>query len=430
MRIQCVVAVLAACLLASGCQSRTHIEPVLQKTTAARFGEELAPIRLDRVSFSLTRGQVIGSYRDASGCGAAKKIYWSSGQLKVQDEDLNDVFFTALKRANYNVVGDPQQLFGDYAADVPDPEYLVGGIVSAVNMDICDEYNSWYDRYLNRQNGIAAMDVTWQVFSTLERKVVYEAKTRGSGGLEAGVPDGEIAILESAFAAAAENLAADQGFHDLLAGDGKSIAAQAPAGGPAIAIPSASPFTGGIAGNIRRIERSVVTVVTGGGHGSGFFVAPKLVLTNHHVAGGSKRVKLQFVDGKEVYATVLRSHPDRDVALLEVEAGSYEALPIRGMRVSITEEVYAVGSPLDESLVGTVTRGIVSQIKPDERALEYIQADVSIQHGSSGGPLLDRDGNVVGISNAALMDQANSSMGINFFIPIGDALKKLNIVLK
>ena len=189
------------------------------------------------------------------------------------------------------------------------------------------------------------------------------------------------------------------------------------------------PFAGGIASNVARIERSVVTVVTGGGTAQVSSSRPRWCSPITMSPAVRKRVKLQFVDGREVYATVLRSHPDRDVALLEVETGSYEALPIRGARAGITEEVYAVGSPLDESLVGTVTRGIVSQIKPDERNLEFIQADVNIQHGSGWAAAGSRR-QCSGISDAmALTDQADHSMGINFFIPIGDALKKLNIVL-
>lgn len=431
MRVACVVAVLAGGLLLSGCQT-THVAPVLQKQSAAKFGEELAPIKFDRVGSNLSRGLQIGSYRNTSGCGVADPIYWMTGKAKIHDEEFTDSFFQELKRANYNVIGDPKEMFGDYTSEKLDPEYLIGGRIDAITMDICEEYDGWSGRYTGRESGSAAIDVTWQVFSTLERKVVYETKTRGSSNIKAAVPDGEYAVLESAFAAAASNLAGEQAFHDLLAGgqSQKSTVAEALVSAPELAIPRVAPYSGGIASNVARIERSVVTVVVAGGHGSGFFIAPKLVLTNHHVAGGSKRVKLQFVDGKEIYATVLRTQPGRDVALLEVEEGSYDALPVSDARVGITEEVYAVGSPLEQEFVGTVTRGIVSQVKPDDRGLEFIQADANIQHGNSGGPLLDKDGNVVGISVAGIMDQADSSVGINFFIPINDALKKLNIVMR
>lgn len=419
----------------SGCGLRPfhYPNPPTPKASAARPGDNLAPIALDRIVVDIPRGTVIGEFANDGGLvgDCLVRVWeaaWPGGTTLADDRDLRTLFAQTMNAQNYNATGDSSELFSDVSADRKDPTYLIGGRIDAINLGLCDETRGG-TIFTGTQRGHGTVDVTWQVFSALERKVVYETKTTGYGELRSGMPDGIEAITMIAVESAMKNLAADPGFHQLLTNEAGSATAPAPLSASELRIRAVEPFAGGIASNVARIERSVVTVVTGGGHGSGFFIAPTLVLTNHHVAGGSKRVKLQFVDGREVYATVLRSHPDRDVALLEVETGSYEALPIRGARAGITEEVYAVGSPLDESLVGTVTRGIVSQIKPDERNLEFIQADVNIQHGSSGGPLLDRDGNVLGISDMALTDQADHSMGINFFIPIGDALKKLNIVL-
>lgn len=179
-----------------------------------------------------------------------------------------------------------------------------------------------------------------------------------------------------------------------------------------------------------RVEATVVTVITGSGHGSGFFIAPNLVLTNHHVALDAERLKVRLINGTEVLATTLRSDKRRDVALLQIENGEFMPLPIRARPVALTEEVYAVGSPFDETLAGSVTRGIVSQIQRDEHGLQLIQADATIQRGSSGGPLLDAEGNVVGISQSGVMDDTDHSVGINFFVPIADALQKLNIGLQ
>ena len=125
--------------------------------------------------------------------------------------------------------------------------------------------------------------------------------------------------------------------------------------------------------------------------------------------------------------TTLRSDPARDVALLRIEGGAYTPLPLRLEPVALTEEVYAVGSPLDPSLAGTVTRGIVSQIQQNEHSQPLIQADATIQPGNSGGPLLDARGNVVGISQSGLTDDGSHLVGINFFVPIADALRRLNI---
>ena len=434
-------ALLTPVLLLSACQG-TYVTPVAQQPSVAAQGEVLAPIQLDRVVFNLERGQLIGHYRDGNFqlCGTnftPTPIHWMTGKITVRDEELLDIFYREMRGAQYNVVGDPDALFGNFTDSTQDAEYLIGGRIDTISMDICDE-STWNGYPTGTQRGTTAVDVTWQVFSTLDRQVVLETRTRGSAELKDGVADGEVALIVHAFAVAARNLGGDQRFHDLLLRKrtGTDVAAApVPLSGwgtvtapPVLKIPATPPFTGGIGANMTRVQASVVTITTGMAQGSGFFLSPTLVLTNHHVARNAERLKLTLINGTELYATILRSDPKRDVALLQVEGGTVTPLPLRLTPVALTEEVYAIGSPLDESLAGTVTRGIVSQIQRDEYGLELIQADATIQPGSSGGPLLDAQGVVVGISQSGLMDSTEHSVGINFFVPINDALRQLNIV--
>lgn len=440
-RLSCRAILLGALLTLTACQG-THVTPVAQRSSAAAQGENLAPIQLDRVVFNLERGQLIGHYRDANFqlCGTRftpEPIHWMSGKITARDEELMDIFYREMRNANYNVVGDPDALFGNYSDADRDAEYLVAGRIDTLSLDICDE-STWQGRPTGTQRGSAALDVTWQVFSTLDEKVVLETRTSGSAELKEGIGDGDIALIVHAFAAAVHNLGGDPRFHDALLRKGTNVAAAAPNvplsgwGGvptrPVLNIPAIPQFSGGIGTNMARIQVSVVTITTGTAQGSGFFVTPTLILTNHHVARDAERLKVTLINGMEVYATTLRSDQKRDVALLQVEGGDFTPLPLRKTAVTLTEEVYAVGSPLDESLAGTVTRGIVSQIQHDEHSLELIQADATIQPGSSGGPLLDAQGNVIGISQSGLTDGTDHSVGINFFIPIADALRQLNIV--
>ena len=179
------------------------------------------------------------------------------------------------------------------------------------------------------------------------------------------------------------------------------------------------------------IRLGVVTVDTGLGHGSGFFISPRLVLTNHHVVEGRSIVRVTLVTGRNILGEVIRKHPERDVALVQVEEGGYRPLAIRTTPLKITEDVYAVGTPGNKEQAGTVSKGIVSKFTRNDNGLEDIQADVNILGGSSGGVLLDGRGNVVGITYAGRVSgQDKSFTGINFFIPIGDALRFLNIKFK
>ncbi|MHA1536087.1 MAG: trypsin-like peptidase domain-containing protein [Alphaproteobacteria bacterium] len=99
-------------------------------------------------------------------------------------------------------------------------------------------------------------------------------------------------------------------------------------------------------------------------------------------------------------------------------------IPVRPRRAQIGEAVYAIGSPLGVSLQSTISKGIVSTIRRERNGSIYIQSDVNIQGGSSGGPLIDRFGNAIGITVAGMRRQG-VAVGINIFIPIREAIAAL-----
>jgi S1-C subfamily serine protease len=187
-------------------------------------------------------------------------------------------------------------------------------------------------------------------------------------------------------------------------------------------------FTKDISENIDHILKSTVTIRTGTGHGSGFLIDESgLIITNAHVVGNSKKVTVVFNSGIEVNGRVLRINKYRDVALLKIDVGGLKTLPISHNSLNLAEEVFAIGTPLKEGLKSTITKGIVSASRiQEDTGLKYIQSDVAIQSGNSGGPLLDNKGNVAGISVAGYGVKGFSS-GVNLFIPIMDGLHWLNI---
>ncbi|MEZ4585926.1 MAG: trypsin-like peptidase domain-containing protein [Gemmatimonadales bacterium] len=161
--------------------------------------------------------------------------------------------------------------------------------------------------------------------------------------------------------------------------------------------------------------------------GSGFVVSKDgYLLTNAHVVDGAKRVRVRLLDRRELDAKVVGTDPSTDVAVLKVDAedlvpaslGSSEA-------VKVGEWVLAVGNPFGESLTFTVTSGIVSakgralQLpNQSSRSIQdFIQTDAAINPGNSGGPLVDVDGQVIGI-NSAIASPTGTYAGYGFAVPI------------
>jgi Trypsin-like peptidase domain/AAA lid domain len=177
------------------------------------------------------------------------------------------------------------------------------------------------------------------------------------------------------------------------------------------------------------LQAAVVTIkLDDSSHGSGFFISRDgYLLTNHHVVKDNKFVTVKLTTGRQLPGEVLRSNKARDIALVKVNESNMTALPLLLESPEVASEVYAVGTPRDERYSTTITKAIISAYRI-ENDLTVMQSDVAIHPGSSGGPMVDRFGNVVAASVAGFTI-SGVNVNINFFIPIADALKFLAIEL-
>jgi serine protease Do len=176
------------------------------------------------------------------------------------------------------------------------------------------------------------------------------------------------------------------------------------------------------------LQAAVVTIKLEGSHGSGFFISRDgYLLTNQHVVKDNKFVTVKLTTGRQLPGEVLRSNKKRDIALVKVNESGMTALALSLKPPEVASEVYAVGTPRDEKYSTTITKGIISAYRT-ENDLTLMQSDVAIHPGSSGGPMVDRFGNVIAASVSAFIVSGVSG-SINFFIPIGDALEFLAVEL-
>lgn len=394
--------------------------------------QDMLPLALARVVATIPRGTHIGSYSYGPGCDFGREETWQADYGDLGARGFNSRFFETLSGAGYRVVGDPNQLF-DVAAERASARYLVGAQITELKMSLCNHINFW-TAVPYGPRGDAYIKIRWQVYSAAERRVVYETVSDGNGNTAQGSRDGLIVLMQQAFAHAAANLAADSGFRGAVSGQAAPAQqAAAPATVASLELPTYARLQGPITGRTQSIAATGVTVLSGSGHGSGFFVSEDgLILTNQHVVGSAEQVNVRLGAGIEVVGRVLRRDAVRDVALVKIEIARARPLPISTTTPAVGSEVYAMGSPSDPNLAGTLTRGIVSALRIFPRSgveLPMIQSDAAIYGGNSGGPLMDASGNVVGIAVSTAADSGRSVPGVNFFIPIDDALRYLNIRL-
>ncbi len=153
------------------------------------------------------------------------------------------------------------------------------------------------------------------------------------------------------------------------------------------------------------------------GTGSGFFIdAAGFIVTNEHVIRNADRIRVRLADGREYKATVQGADAATDIALLKIDAGQLSALTLADSdALRVGDPVIAIGNPLEYE--HSVTAGIVSakgrKVYGEQPFEDFIQTDAAINRGNSGGPLLNKSGEVVGVNTVIRVD----SRGISFAVP-------------
>jgi putative serine protease PepD len=212
----------------------------------------------------------------------------------------------------------------------------------------------------------------------------------------------------------------------------------------AVAGESVADTTSSTAALYKRVKNSVVEVksATGGSDafgndrqgeatGSGF-VIDELghIVTNQHVVSGAESVRVEFSDGSEVAAEVVGTDPSTDIAVLDVNRPAAQLTPVSFASegtLEVGDPVIAIGSPF--GLQGTLTTGVISALgreirSPNGFTIENaVQTDAALNHGNSGGPVLNTQGRVVGVA-AQIASENGGNVGIGYAVP-GDTARRV-----
>lgn len=182
--------------------------------------------------------------------------------------------------------------------------------------------------------------------------------------------------------------------------------------------------------SIEEAAMATVTIKNSKGHGSGFFISEDgYLITNYHVITDTSKLEVIMSEGDRYPAKVIRYNKDNDLALLKVDKKgvlpfSMKDMPAYGMG----KEIYIIGTPSAEDLSQTLTRGIISSVRKSANGSQLIQTDASISGGNSGGPMFNKDGQLIGIANAKLVGQGIE--GIAFAIPAKEIFRALVLKVK
>lgn len=364
------------------------------------------------------------------------KLIWRSDSATLDRRKYLSIFAEELKSSGLTPADDPQNLF---QKDRGDADIQVAANIKNISAELCLGYKGAqitlsfgapdikpppppppkpdYDGIYGDVN----FDIDWQVYSRAADKVVADVEIKSSFSTTGHEPGNYDRLILGGLRENIKELLASPAFKIAVSGASSVQAFQTNAQ-PKIVMAMADP-----AGSIRISDAigSVMVIFSSGGHGSGFLVSSDgYALTAAHVVGSDKFINVRWSDGLESVGEVVRSDRRRDVALVKLDPRGRQPLALHRMAPQPGDTVFAIGAPIDPKLQNTVTRGVVSANRIMD-GFAFIQSDVTVDPGNSGGPLLDEQGRVLGFTDKALRS-AEAPTGLNFFVPIDDALRFLS----
>ncbi|BDC97820.1 S1C family serine protease [Persicobacter psychrovividus] len=181
------------------------------------------------------------------------------------------------------------------------------------------------------------------------------------------------------------------------------------------------------ASNVSEVISSSVTISNKSGHGSGFIIGSDgYILTNFHVIATSDKLSVILPNGQKFTPKIIRSSKVHDLALLKIDATDLKPVKLDQQgSLAIASEIYAVGTPNAQDLAQTISKGIVSGFRENANKINLIQTDASVNHGNSGGALVNQEGVAIGVVSSKLIGIGVE--GVAFGIPTNEVIDKLKL---
>ncbi len=367
----------------------------------------------------------IGITRRGRECKRSGELFWTGGMVDLEDAAIGTGIEREFKEAGYLLGLSARRklpVFGD--------AYALLSTIEDIELSVC-----YPEGHKHTSKAAAYIKVRWKLEDRLRNRVLHQVVTEGSAdGLDSlARKDALTVMVGRAFGIAARNLLADKDFVAQVSIPTMLPAMEKGLEGDSREALSLALREGDRSADFRArassLTAAAVTIKTRDGHGSGVVIDEQgHVLTNTHVVGESRKVFVS--DGvSKTEAVVLRRNPIRDVALLKLDTSlATGRVHISAAEMQVGDSVYVIGTPLNESLNHSITKGIMSAYR-EIGGLAFYQTDAVVNPGNSGGPAFDEHGELAAITVAGMFTDAGGNLGVNYLIPVADALRALNIVL-
>jgi|GEM_PF-558044 len=399
---------------------KKEIHPIMPRRPSAVAGSQT--VQSGPINVRIKGGDKMGNLYVMK---ESREILYFGKSLDVNSDNLRTDVNNALRDLGYTV---PESTSKSVFAQASSARYSIQGEMRDIKYDI--NATTPYARTANYETS-CTVEVTWKLMNQ-NRQTIVEAKTAGNSVRfeEGGSSSFEDAFENSlyAFMSRPEVAAALAKPNSApISGDKAGAPADAPTNQlAAITIQRAKLAKPAGDNGLGTAAKSVVTIEVADGHGSGCLIsADGYLITNAHVVGEEETVKVRFADGIEATGKVVRVNTDMDLALVKTDVDGLTGFQLpTGSAADLGSDVFAIGTPADKELGQSITKGIVSGRRKIE-GHSFLQTDVSINGGNSGGALVTRTGQLVGIVNAKLVGKGIE--GIGFAIPAEQVSEALQL---
>lgn len=382
-------------------------------------------IAFDKLTAEFQDGEIIG--KKVFFKKEVEQLKWK-GSIKIGDESFTNQFYEIATKMGLNTsVSEKAKLFSeDQKGRKQLPRYIIGAEI----IDYSVNYHQLKGKDYGDGDvkGETKISFKWKVLDKKNGKIVLIKENTVKVLFRQEVYQ-NISNHALVFEKALIDFFKDEKFIALL-NDGigeESITEEVAEASATLIEKFDNPDFSSISEMIKDINQSCVTVITDGGHGSGVLIDQKgLILSAYHVVDGVNKIDVKFSNGLTLEAEILSFDKFNDLVLLGIPGKGYHAAPIKWEmeKLSLGEEVLTIGTPAELELGQSISRGIVSGNREHDGNI-FVQLDMAVSPGNSGGPLLNNKGEVVGVVQRKLI--GNGIEGIGFAIPIPKVIEALNL---